>query len=290
MDRVVAPRGHVTGWRTNPLENTVLVLLVILVTFGAVVFVLPLYWSIIWATWDTSGIFSFPPKMLPSDKLLTNLDQLQQKIQLARVTLNSLVVVIAHTVGALFFCSLAGFGFAKYRFRGRDVLFYLLLATMTVPSQVTVIPLYIIMVTFGWIDTYQAMIIPGLIPAFGIFLIRQGIEEAVPGELLEAARIDGAGELRIYFQVVLPIIGPYLAALSIFIFSGTWGNFFWPLIVLKSKEMFVLPLALVSIIGEYSQPYGLLMVGSLVMLIPPLLLFVLLQRYFARSLITGAFR
>jgi len=274
----------------NPAEAVVFALLCAGVLVGAVVFLLPLYWTIVWSTWDTSGIFSFPPKVLPSDRFLTNLQQLQQKVMVVRATINSLVVVAAHTLGALFFCSLAGFAFAKYRFPGRDVLFYALLATMTVPTQITVIPLFIVMLKLGWVDTYQAMIVPGLIPAFGIFLVRQGIEEAIPTELLEAARIDGAGEFRIYAQIVLPVIGPYLAALSIFMFTGTWGGFYWPLIVLKSREMFVLPLALISILGEYSQPYDLLMVGSLIMVVPPLVLFLLLQRYFVRSLITGALK
>lgn len=130
----------------------------------------------------------------------------------------------------------------------------------------------------------------GLPTDFGIFLARQGIEEMVPSELLQAARIDGAGEFRIYWQIVLPIIGPFLAALSIFLFSGSWGGFFWPLVVLKSREMFTLPLALVSLIGQYGQPYNLLMVGSLILIAAPLLVFLSMQRYFARSLIAGAFR
>lgn len=289
MDRVMR-QFEFRRWLAHPVESIGLGLTRLFITIGAVVFILPLYWTVIWSTWDTHGIFSFPPNMLPDGQLLENVAQLQLQIPILRVTLNSLIVVSIHTLGALFFCSLAGFAFAKYEFRGRNALFYTLLATMAVPGQVTVIPLFILMLHLNWIDTYQAVIIPGLIPAFGIFLARQGIEEMVPSELLQAARIDGAGEFRIYWQIVLPIIGPFLAALSIFLFSGSWGGFFWPLVVLKSREMFTLPLALVSLIGQYGQPYNLLMVGSLILIAAPLLVFLSMQRYFARSLIAGAFR
>jgi hypothetical protein len=159
-----------------------------------------------------------------------------------------------------------------------------------VPGQITAIPLFIIMVRLGWVDTYQGVILPGLVPAFGVFLMRMSAEEAIPDELLEAARIDGANELQIYFQVALPNLLPHMAALSIFLFVGSWGSLFWPIIVLRTTSMFTLPVALSSIIGSYGNPYDLLLAGSLLAVLPPLLLFFATQRFFVKSLVAGAFR
>jgi lactose/L-arabinose transport system permease protein len=265
-------------------------ILLVVIAAGGLIFVLPLYWTVIWSTWDVSGIFSFPPKLLPGSFLLDNLSQLDQAAGIARVTANSLFVAVVSTAGALFFCSLAGFAFAKYRFRGRTPLFYLLLATMAIPGQITVVPLFVIMLRLNWINTYQALIVPGLIPAFGIFLMRQSIEEAIPDELLDAARMDGARELRLFLQVVFPIILPNAAALSILLFAANWGNLFWPLVAMRTPEMFTLPLALASLIGTYSRPYGAVMIGSLISILPPLILFIALQRYFIKGLVAGTFR
>ncbi len=280
-------RAKPAVWSTATLGRALLYLLAIA---GGVLFLLPLYWTVIWSTWDVSGIFSFPPKFLPGAFLRDNLSQLDQAIGVGRVTLNSLVVALVSTTGALFFCSLAGFAFAKYRFRGRTALFYLLLATMAIPGQITVVPLFVIMLKLNWINTYQALIVPGLIPAFGIFLMRQSIVEAVPDELLDAARMDGAGELRLFLQIVFPVILPNAAALSILLFAGTWGSLFWPLVAMRTADMFTLPVALASLIGVYTHPYGSVMVGSLISVLPPLILFLTLQRYFIKGLVAGTFR
>jgi lactose/L-arabinose transport system permease protein len=257
---------------------------------GAALFFLPLWWNIVWATWRTDQIFAFPPKFLPGPHLLDNLRELQDRIRIGRVFLNSLGIAVVSVVGALFFCSLAGYAFAKYQFRFKNALFYLLLATLAVPSQITSIPLYILMLRLGWIDTYQAIILPGLVPAFGVFLLRQSVEAAIPSEMLEAARLDGAGEFGIYFRIVVPNLLPHLATLSIFVFTGAWGSLFWPLIVLRSPEMFTLPIALSSLIGTYEAPFDVLMAGSLLAIVPPLLLFLLLQRYFVKSVIASALK
>jgi lactose/L-arabinose transport system permease protein len=255
---------------------------------GALLFVLPLFWTIVWSSWDTASIFSFPPKFAPGPDFVKNLTDLRGSLDIWRVTFNSVVVSVIGMVGALFFCSLAGFAFAKYRFRGRTVLFYLLLATMAVPGWVTVVPLFVIMLRLNWVNTYQGLIIPGLIPAFGVFLMRQSIEQGVPDELLDAARIDGAGELRIFLQVVLPVMLPNLAALAIFLFAGSWNNLFWPLVMARTADMYTLPVALATLLGQYSHPYGQVMFGSLIMVVPPLVLFLTLQRYFIQGLVVGA--
>lgn len=265
-------------------------LILVVVIAAALVFVIPLWWTIVWGSWHTNEIFSYPPKFLPGPYLLKNLHNLQGNIDILRSFLNSLIVTGISLLGALFFCSLAGFAFAKYRFRLREPLFYLLLATMAIPGQITAIPLFVLMVKLGWVDTYQGIIVPGLVPAFGVFLMRMSVQQAIPDEFLESARIDGANELRIFFQIALPNLLPYMAALAIFMFAASWGALFWPIIILRSASMFTLPVALASIIGSYQQPYDQLLAGSLLSIILPLILFLVLQRFFVKSLVAGAFR
>jgi lactose/L-arabinose transport system permease protein len=161
---------------------------------------------------------------------------------------------------------------------------------MAVPGQITAIPLFALMVRLGWVNTYQGLILPGLIPAFGVFLMRMSAEEAIPDTVLEAARIDGANEFQIFGRIALPNLLPHMAALSIFMFAGSWGELFWPIIVLRSTEMFTLPVALSSIVGAYEQPFDLLLAGSLLAIVPPLTLFFATQRFFVKSLVAGAFR
>ena len=266
------------------------ILIVTFVCVGALAFLVPLWWAIVWATWHTGEIFQFPPKFLPGPYLIDNLVRLQDRLGIWRAFGNSVYTTVVAMVGSLVFCSIAGFAFAKYRFKLRELLFFVLLATMAVPGQITAIPLFIMMIRLGWVDTYTGVIIPGLVPAFGVFMLRMSAQEAVPDEMLEAARMDGANELTIFGRIALPNLLPSMAALSIFMFSGSWGSLFWPLIVLRSTEMFTLPVALSSIMGAYEQPYDLLMAGSLLGIVPPLVLFLSNQRFFMKSLVAGAFK
>ena len=266
------------------------VVIAVLVVLGALCFVIPLWWSLVWASWHTGEIFSFPPKFLPGPFLFENLAILQERLGIWRVFGNSIMVTSLSLVGSTLLCSLTGFAFAKYRFRLRNGLFYILLATMAVPGQITAIPLFLLMLKLGWVDTYQAIILPGIVPAFGVFLMRMSAEESVPDELLEAARMDGANELRIFFQVALPLLLPSIGALTIFMFSGSWGSLYWPMIVLRSPNMYTLPVALSTIIGRLDAPYHLQLAGSFLATIPPLLLFFATQRFFVKSLVAGAFR
>ena len=274
--------------RTTPVYLKVATYLIIL--GGAIVFLLPLYWVIIWSSWDTSNIFTFPPRMIPGPNFVKNFLKLQEKIIIARLAFNSMFIALSHMVGALFFCSLAGFAFAKYKFRGSRVLFYFVLGTMAIPFQVVVVPLFVVMQRLNLINSYASVIVPGLAPAFGIFLMRQSVEEALPDELLDAARIDGATEFGIYSKIALPIMKPNLAALAIFFFMGSWNDFFCPLVVLRTQDMFTLPVALSAIIGVYERPYGPVMVGSFISIVPPLVIFLALQKYFMRGLVAGAFK
>jgi lactose/L-arabinose transport system permease protein len=256
----------------------------------ALIFLIPLWWNIVWATWHNNEIFSFPPVFVPGPHLSANFADLQARLDIWRSFANSAIVTAVTVTGATFLCTLAGFAFAKYRFRLRNVLFVILLATLAVPGQITIVPLFILMVRLGWMDSYQGLILPGLIPAFGVFFIRVNAQSSVPDELLEAARIDGANELRIFFQIAVPSLLPSVTTLAILLFGGSWGSLFWPLVVLRSNGMFTLPLTLNTLLGSYQNRFDLLMVGSLLLLLPPLVLFLFLQRYFIKSIFVTSLR
>jgi ABC-type glycerol-3-phosphate transport system permease component len=258
------------------------VVVVILAAVG-LLFLIPLWWNLVWATGTNDTIFSYPPTFLPGGNLIDNFTRLQERVDIWRAFFNSALVTGITVIGACIFCTLAGFAFAKYQFRFRNILFMLLVATLAVPSQLTVVPLFIMMVRLGWVDSYQGLILPGLIPAFGVFFMRVSAQSAIPTEIMEAARIDGANELRILRQIALPSLLPAVATLAILIFGGSWGSLFWPLIILRSNAMFTLPLTLTTLLGSYQNPYDLLMVGSLLMMLPPLVLFLFMQRYFIKS-------
>ncbi|MFF7456290.1 carbohydrate ABC transporter permease [Kitasatospora sp. NPDC008115] len=250
--------------------------------------VAPFYWLVVSATLSDAEIFSWPPHLLPGGHLGDNLRHLNDRVGLGRVVLNSLLVSGIQTIGALVVALLAGYAFAKFRFRGRTVLFAVLLSTLVVPDQVMLVPLFKMMMSFGLLDTYQALILPGLCVPFAIFLMRQALS-SMPDELLDAARVDGAGELRVLFGVVVPVMRPVLAALGIFLFLGSWNNFVWPLIALRSPEMHTLPVALATLQGMKSNTdYGLILAGTALSTLPMMVLFLVLQRQFISGLLAGA--
>ncbi|MFJ6138850.1 carbohydrate ABC transporter permease [Kitasatospora sp. NPDC092286] len=248
----------------------------------------PFYWLVVSATQKDGDIFDWPPRLLPGGSLGDNLDHLQAKIGLLRVVGNSLLVAGLQTAGALVVALLAGYAFAKFRFRGRTVLFALLLSTLVVPEQVMLVPLFKMMMSFGLLDSYQAMVLPGLCVPFAIFLMRQALS-GMPDELLDAARVDGAGEFRVLWSVVVPVMRPVLAALSIFLFLGSWNQFVWPLIALRSPEMHTLPVALATLHGnESNTDYGAILAGTALSTLPMMVLFLVLQRQFISGLLAGA--
>ncbi|MFN8522263.1 MAG: carbohydrate ABC transporter permease [Chloroflexota bacterium] len=198
-------------------------------------------------------------------------------------TINSVVIAVAATVIGVTLNSLAGFAFAKYQFRGRELLFYLVLATMMVPFQITMIPIYVTIASLGLINNYWGVILPGAASAFGIFLIRQFMQ-SIPDELLDAARIDGASELGIFVRIVLPLSGPALAVLAIFTFLARWNDYLLPLLVLNRQFMFTLPIGITNFIGEYRAEWSLVMAVALISVIPPVLLFLFFQRYFVSGI------
>ena len=269
------------------LQSTGNALKYLVLVGGAFVMVFPFVWMMIASLMTAGEIQMRPPVWLPAAPQFSNYGELARSIPIGRLYFNSLFTSGIIVLGVLLSSSLAGFAFAKYRFPGRELLFYLILATMMIPFFVTLIPVFFIVRQLGWIDTYQGLVVPGLTSAYGIFLMRQFMV-TVPDELIDAARIDGASEPMIYWRIVIPLVKPALATLGTFAFIGAWNNFLWPLLVLNSRELFTLPLGINSLRSLYADNTNLLMAGTAVAVLPMLLLFVLLQRYFIQGIaLTG---
>ncbi len=221
------------------------------------------------------------------DKLTSNYRNLWKTVPYNRYFINSVFIATASTLLTLFFCSLGGYAFAKYQFRGQKVLFGILLASMMVPFQVLLVPLFGLMYDIGWLNSYKAIVIPFSVGAFGVFLMRQFIV-TIPSELLDAARIDGCSEFGIYYRIVLPIIKPALGALTIYSFLGSWNGYLWPLIILRDEAKYTLPIGLANLVGIYRQDYGMLMAGTLLSLMPIVILFLAMQREFVQGITLGS--
>jgi ABC-type glycerol-3-phosphate transport system permease component len=218
---------------------------------------------------------------------LINFRNLFQVFPFVQYLMNSVFVASMTVIVQLFFSSLGGFALAKYEFRGKKAIIVLMLATMMIPGQVLMAPLYEQIYRFGLVDTYAGLIVPGAVSVFGIFLFRQSILQ-VPDELLHAARIDGCSEFRIYRDVIMPVSRPMIGAFCLISFMGTWNSFLWPQIILHNSARFTLPIALNQLVGLYQQQYGTLMAGTLLSVLPVVLLFMLLQKEFVAGLTAGA--
>jgi multiple sugar transport system permease protein len=253
----------------------------------AVVSLAPLAWMVSVSFMPSGQASQFPPPLLPSQTTLANYHALFARTGMGGNFLNSLLVSIGITLGSLLFNTLAGYAFAKLRFAGRERIFQLLLAALVIPAQVAMLPLFLLMKQLGLVNTFGGVVIPALASVFGIFLVRQ-YARSIPDELLEAARIDGASEARIFFQIVLPMLKPVLVTLAIFTFMGAWNDFMWPLIVLTDQEHYTLPVALASLSREHIMDVEMMMAGAVVTVLPVLLLFLLLQRYYIQGLLLGS--
>ena len=270
----------------------------VILSAGAVLFVAPFAYMVTSSFQPLSEIFSYPPKWIPTDPTLQNYrDFFGSGHQIGRWIVNSAFTTAAITVAQLFFSSLVAYTFAKRTFPGRDVLFFLMLATMMPPVQITVVPNYLILKGIplfggndlsgigghGWLDSYWGIIMPNLVSPFGIFLLRQYMR-SIPDELLDAARMDGAGHFRIYWKVILPLSRPALAALAIFTFQFWWAAFFWPLIVLSSPQLYTLPLGMALFQEANRTVWNLIMAGSVLASIPLIIVFLIFQRQFVRGI------
>ncbi len=257
-----------------------------LLLVGAFLAMLPMLWMLSASLMATGEATQYPPRLLPSDPTLEHYRDVFTRLNMGRYLLNSAIIAGTVTAISIFINSMAGYAFAKLRFRGRDRLFRLLAAGLVVPVQVAMLPLFLLMKELGLINTYWGVIIPTLASIFGIFLVRQ-YALAIPDDLLDAARIDGASELRIYRSIVLPVIAPILATLAIWTFLTTWNDFMWPLIVLSDESRYTLPVALASLVGEHAQDTELMMAGSVLTVLPVLVVFVVLQRYYIAGIMLG---
>ena len=247
----------------------------------------PLAWMVSVSFMPMGEASGFPPPLLPSAVTLDNYRQLFARTGIGRAFANSLLVSLAITAGSWVVTPAAGYAFAKLRFRGRARLFQWLLAALVVPAQVAMLPLFLLMKELGLVNTLGGVIVPALAGVFGIFLVRQ-YARSIPDALLEAARIDGAGEFRIFVQVVLPMLKPVLVTLAIFSFMAAWNDFMWPLIVLADQAQYTLPVALAALSREHIMDVEMMMAGAVVTVLPVLLLFLGLQRWYMQGLLLGS--
>jgi multiple sugar transport system permease protein len=262
-----------------------IVLHLVLVALAAAT-LLPLAWMVSASLMPAGEASAVPPRLLPSAVTFAHYRALFARLDLARHVANSAFIATVVTASALVLNSMAGYAFAKFRFAGRDGLFRVLLAALVIPAQVGMLPLFLLLRGLGLVDTYWAVIIPGLASVFGIFLVRQHAL-AIPDSVLDAARIDGAGELRIYRTLVLYLCAPILATLAVFTFMGAWNDFMWPLIVLADERRYTLPVALATLAGEHVQDTELMMAGAVLTVLPVVILFVALQRWYVAGIAAG---
>ena len=260
----------------------------VLVAVGGLIMLAPFYFMFVFASHSRTEIFSLPPPLFFGDDFLLNVKILVDRIPFWRSLGWSLYVALASTGLTLLFCSMGGYAFAMFEFRFKKSLFLLVMGTMLLPSFLGVIPTFMIMDAFGWIDQPRALYIPGAASAFGIFLMRQFITASIPRDLVEAARMDGCGELSIYWRIVLPLLTPALGTLGLITFIASWNNFIGPLIVMRSPEMYTLPLALRSMQSPVNTEWGAVMAGSAIATLPLLVLFAISSRRLIDGLTAGA--
>lgn len=255
--------------------------------FGVFLMVIPFLYMISASFKPGSEIYTIPFQFFPENIYIGNYQLLFGQTNFVRWFFNSTVMALGRTVLAVILSLMAGYAFAKFNFRGKGILFLLLLATLTLPIYVILVPLFAMVVSLGWTNSYTALILPFAAQAIGVFLARQYLL-AVPGEMLEAARIDGAGEWGIFWRIILPIAQPVTATMAILFFSASWKDFIWPLLVVNDDTMFPVSLGLPSLIGPYTQEYGAVMAGSFMATLPILIIFLIMQRRFIEGIMAGA--
>jgi multiple sugar transport system permease protein len=254
---------------------------------GTAAVAFPFYWMFATALKPPADIYDL--RLIPVQPTLDNFREVLTRTQFPRWFGNSLVVALVTTGSVAFFDSLVGYTLAKLRFPGRDVIFVMILATLMIPMEMLVIPWYVMSSSYGWINTYWGIMFPGLITAFGIFLIRQFMS-GVPDELLDAGRIDGVGEFGLYWRIALPQVKPAMAALCIFTFLGNWNAFLWPMIVIQTANMRTLPVGIALFSGEAGSAWNLIMASSALAVVPVLLVFVVLQRQIIEGIVLTGLR
>ncbi|MET0715768.1 MAG: carbohydrate ABC transporter permease [Mycetocola sp.] len=265
-------------------RRTTRTLLYIALSLGLVATLLPFAWMLLGSIKPTGEIIADPNAWLPKDPTLENFGALLSKANFGLYFANSLIVAGVCVAGNLLFCSMAGYAFAKIDFAGKKTLFALVLVMLVIPGIATFVPLFVTVSNLGLANSYPGLILPFLVTPLGVFLMRQFIAD-IPDSLIEAANLDGAGELRIFTRIVLPLSGPPLATLAILTFLGQWNNFLWPLVIAQTEDKYTLPVALALFsVGANGTNYGLMLAGAVVVVLPILFLFLFLQRYFIQGI------
>jgi multiple sugar transport system permease protein len=261
---------------------------IVLAVTGATM-VVPFLWMLATSLKEPGAVLTVPPQLIPRAPTLDNYQRVAEAVPLLRMMLNSLVVTIVSVAGQLVTSSLSAYAFARMRWRGRDALFLLYLATLMVPSQVTVTPLFILVQRLGWLDSYQGLILPGVVSAFGTFLLRQAIL-SVPREYEEAAFLDGGNHWTVFSQIVIPMVRPALATLAVFSTMASWNAFLWPLLVTSDERLMTLPVGLALLHGRYASDWGMVMAGAVVSVVPIVLVYLAAQRAFVNGVLMSGLK
>lgn len=252
--------------------------------------IFPFYWMFVVASNDNAVMSQIPPRVVPGPNFLTNVRNALESVDLFGAMLNSLIVAGTITVSVVFFSSLAGFAFAKLRFRGREPLMLTIIGTMIIPQQLGLVPLYMLMARFGWVNSLAAVIVPGLVTAFGVFWMRQVVASSVPDELLQAGRVDGCSTFGLFRHVVVPSVKTGAAVLGLFTFLAAWNEFLWPLVVLQDPDVHTIQIALRALSDVYYTDYAMVMAGTLLSVLPLIVAFVLLSRQMITGVMEGAIK
>ncbi|WP_030379838.1 MULTISPECIES: carbohydrate ABC transporter permease [unclassified Streptomyces] len=249
--------------------------------------VFPLYWTLVAASHDQQRVLDTPPPFIPGGKLFDNLQAAWEQANLGKAIVNTAIVAGCITAATLFFCTLAGYAFAKMRFRGRNVLMTAVIATLTIPPQLSVVPLFMMMSDIGWNGQLESVIFPTLVGAFGVFFMRQYLVEALPYELIEAAKVDGASNIRIVWNIVLPVARPAMMVLGMLTFVQAWNDFFWPFLALNQENP-TIQVALGLLSASYTPDQSIVMAGALISTLPLLLVFVVFGKQIVGGIMSGA--
>ena len=253
----------------------------------SIIMLLPFLWMFFSSFKPISEIFTYPPQIIGKTFTLNNYITLFKEHAFAQAFFNSSYIAVLSTAGSVFFCALGGYAFAKFEFKGKAILFVIVLGSMMIPGEVTMVPLYIVFKKLGWINSHIGLIVPGLANAFGIFFMRQYMS-GLSNEIIESGRIDGCSEFGIFTKLILPIVKPAVGSLGIIFFMNSWNNFLWPLIILKSQSKLTLAVALQSLQQGIRTPYDLIMAGSVVSVVPLIIIFLLFQNQFIAGMTAGA--
>lgn len=271
--------------RKTSVFNQIVVHTILLISSACMI--VPFVWMVSTSLKYPDEIFVFPPRWIPRNPTLENYTELFKSMNFGRPFLNTIIVAGCITFFSILISSMAGYAFAKFRFKGRDRLFFMVLATLMVPGQMTLIPVFLLMRYLGLLNTYTGLIVPGIASSFNIFFMRQFIY-TIPNDLIEAARIDGAKEGYIFFKIILPLSKPAITTIAIFTFTGSWNSFLWPLIIAQDERMYTLPVAVSVLAGQYVENIAIQMAGSCVVITPILAFFLFAQRHFIKGIsLTG---